>query len=99
MHDPRPAKECQRLAIPAASNGGPDKPPAASAAPAKKQHASNVREFQMTDGRAIALLRDAVTFAVPHKDEPDTVTVVGLRNARAVPIRVNYVTFLQWWVR
>jgi hypothetical protein len=107
MHDTRPGKERPRLAMPAA-NDSPEKAPAPPApttaptpapAPAKKHHASNIREFQMTDGRPIALLRDTVTFACPNKDAPDTATIVGLRNSRAVPLRISYTAFLQWWLR
>jgi hypothetical protein len=95
-----PAKERSRLTLPA-TNGGPDKPPPAPAPPAApaKKPASDIREFQLLDGRPIALVRSTVSFATPHKDEPDTAVIVGLRNARAVPIRASYTSFLQWWLR
>jgi hypothetical protein len=93
----QPAKERQRLTMAPAPPPAPPAPPAA--APAKKHHVSSIREFQLLDGRAIALLRDAVTFAVPDKNDPDAATVVGLRNARAVPLRISYTSFMAWWAR
>jgi hypothetical protein len=78
----------------------PAPPPApAPAAPAKKHPALDLREFQLPDGRPMALLRGVVTFAVPDKNDPDTATVVGIRNARAVPLRINYTDFMRWWLR
>ena len=112
MHDTRLGKDRPRLAMPAA-NGGPEKAPAAPApapaspappapAPAVKQQrpiSRDLREFQLLDGRPLALLRGTVTFATPEKNEPETATVVGIRNSRAVPLRISYTAFLQWWLR
>jgi hypothetical protein len=101
MHDPRPAKERSRLTMAPAPTPPPAPAPAAPApaAPPKKHLASDLREFQLLDGRPLALLRGTVTFATPDKNDPETATVVGLRNSRAVPLRISYVSFMQWWLR
>jgi len=89
-------QERARLALPASN--GPAAPPAEPKQEAKQRpKANDVREFQMLDGRVIALHRSVVTFAVAERNEPDTATIVGLRNARAVPIRLNYTSFMAWW--
>ena len=89
-----------RLSLPGVN--GPATPPPApaeekQAAKPKPAPTNDIREFQMLDGRPIGIHRLSVTFAAPNKDAPDKETIVGLRHAKAVPLRVNHASFMQWW--
>jgi hypothetical protein len=94
----------QKLSLP--SNGGAAKkmpPPVVPetpvlAAPPPKRRVDEHREFQLTDGRPICLYRNTVSFATPCKEQPDKVTIVGLKMAKAVPLRIAYEAFMQWWI-
>jgi len=58
----------------------------------------HVREFAFEDGRPIAIHRHAVRFACPLKDDPENLTLVGIKDTqRPCPLRVTYVEFVAWW--
>jgi hypothetical protein len=72
--------------------------------PQKRPHApfdpgKHVREFAFPDGRPISIHRHGVRFACPLKDDPENLTLVGLKDGeKPVPLRVSYADFKAWWV-
>jgi hypothetical protein len=72
--------------------------------PQKRPHApegpgKHVREFAFPDGRPILIHRHGVRFACPLKDDPENLTLVGLKDGdKPVPLRIPYVEFKAWWI-
>jgi hypothetical protein len=88
----------EKLTLPGKPNGDPAPVPAKPSKPQRSDGATAVREFQLLDGRPMALHKTVVMFAVPLQTDPEGATVVGIRNAKACPLRVPYPEFLKWWL-
>ncbi len=92
----------ERLHLPAAkpNNGpAPAKPAAKPAAETTKRHYDNVREFQLTDGRPIAVHRHCIRWACPLKNDPDRATLVATKEgAGPMPMAITYTAFMSWWL-
>lgn len=71
--------------------------PAPEAHTRRSPHPAKPREFHLTDGRPILLVRHAVLFAVPAKEAPDTQTLVSIKGGRPVPLAIPYADFKAWW--
>src|SRR6516165_10207849 len=62
-----------KAAAPPKAPAAPAAPASAPATPAKRpyDHASCIREWQLTDGRAVALHKHSVMLVTPLRDDPD----------------------------
>lgn len=69
--------------------------------PAKRPYdPTTIREFQLTDGRPVALHRHSVRFATPLKDNPQNATLVAVREGeKPMPLAITYPNFImKWWL-
>jgi len=83
-----------------APNGAAEAKAATEKRPAREpyQAGRDVREFEIPDGRPMAIHRHAVRFACPAKTDPEAVTIVGLKDSDgACPIKIAYAEFVAWW--
>jgi len=89
----------EKLTLPAKAkpNGDRAAPPATPPV-TKPSGAALIREFQMMDGRPMALHKSVVQFAAPMQSNPERATIVGIKNAKACPLKIPYADFLKWWL-
>jgi len=61
---------------------------------------ATVREFQLIDGRPIALHRHGIRFATPLKEDPERATLVGIMAGKSpLPLSITYASFMAWWLK
>ena len=74
-------------------------PPTPMPAAKRESLHAQAREFNLTDGRPITIVRHAVQFFAPLKDAPDTATIVSVKGGKsAVPLAISYAEFKAWWM-
>lgn len=65
----------------------------------KPAHAE-AREFTFVDGRPIVIVRHAVQFFCPLKDQEETATLVSIKGGiKACPLAIPYPEFKAWALR
>jgi hypothetical protein len=110
MTEPNPPGHRDRLALPGgegkAANGAMNVPETETPASEPQKRpcepygpGTHAREFAFPDGRPILIHRHGVRFACPLKDDPENLTLAGLKDGdKPVPLRIPYADFKAWWI-